>query len=140
MLISTKGRYALSVLIDIAENNKGGYTPLKEIAQRQQISEKYLGNIIPVLIRNDFLVGLRGKGGGYKLTRPPQSYTVGSVLRLVERGRLASVTCLEDDAGECDRERECRTCSMWQKLQEKIDEFFEGITIADLCNKEPDLP
>jgi len=139
MLISTKGRYALSVLIDIAENNEGRYIPLKEIAKRQEISEKYLENIIPVLIANDFLIGLRGKGGGYKLTRPPQSYTVGSVLKLVERGRLASVACLEDDV-ECIKESQCRTCNMWQRLQAKIDEFFEGITIADLCNKTGGLP
>ena len=135
MLISTKGRYALSVLIDLAENDQGMHIPLREIAKRQQISEKYLENIIPVLIANDYLVGLRGKGGGYKLTRPPQSYTVGSVLKLVERGRLASVACLDDEANKCERESQCRTCDMWQKLQSKIDDFFEGITIADLCDK-----
>ncbi|MCL2579356.1 MAG: Rrf2 family transcriptional regulator [Oscillospiraceae bacterium] len=132
MLISTKGRYALRVLVDIAENNKEGYTPLKEIANRQGLSEKYLENIIPVLIRNDFLVGLRGKGGGYKLTRPPETYTVGSVLKLVEGG-LSAVSCLEVDAQSCERAASCRTMPMWQKLQDKLDDFFEGITIADLC-------
>ena len=136
MLISTKGRYALRVLVDLAENNKGGYTPLKEIAARLELPEKYLENIIPVLIRNDFLVGLRGKGGGYKLTRPPETYTVGSVLRLVEGG-LSAVSCAEVDATHsCARASSCRTLPMWQKLQDKLDAFFEGITIADLCNAE----
>jgi Rrf2 family transcriptional regulator, iron-sulfur cluster assembly transcription factor len=135
MFISTKGRYALRVMVDIAENDKGDYIPLKDIARRQEISEKYLENILPVLIRHEFLVGLRGKGGGYKLTRPPKSYTVGSILELVE-GSIAPVTCLEGKSTKCSRASECRTLPMWKKLQVNLDDFFEGITIADLCNKE----
>lgn len=136
MLVSTKGRYALRVMVDIAEHGEGRYLSLKEIAKRQEISEKYLENILPILIRHGFLVGLRGKGGGYKLTRPPESYTVGSILKLVE-GSLAPVACLEGPTNQCARASECRTLPMWTKLHAMLDEFFEGITIADLCGEQP---
>lgn len=135
MLISSKGRYALRVMVDLAENSHGGYIPLRDIAKRQEISEKYLENILPVLIRHDFLVGLRGKGGGYKLTRAPKDYTVGSILNLVEGG-LVAVSCVEETGGTCTRASACPTLPMWQKLQAKLDEFFEGISLADLCNTE----
>ena len=135
MLISSKGRYALRVMVDLAENSQGGYIPLKDIAKRQEISEKYLENILPVLIRHGFLVGLRGKGGGYKLTRAPEDYTVGSILALVEGG-LTAVSCVEEQGGTCDRASECPTLPMWHMLQTKLDEFFDGITLADLCNDE----
>ena len=97
MMISTKGRYALRVMIDLAEHQTEGYIPLKEIAQRQEISEKYLESILKILVQKKFLTGLRGKGGGYRLTRDPEMYTVGSILRLTE-GTLAPVACLENDA------------------------------------------
>ena len=108
MMVSTKGRYALRVMIDLAEHQSEGYVPLKEIAARQEISEKYLESILKVLVQQRFLEGLRGKGGGYKLTRAPETYTVGSILRLTE-GSLATVACLEEGAPACPRMAECRT-------------------------------
>lgn len=132
MMISTKGRYALRVMIDLAEHQTSGYLPLKEIAQRQGISEKYLESILKTLVRHKMLTGLRGKGGGYRLTRPPEDYTVGDILRLTE-GTLAPVACLEADAEECARISECRTIPMWRKLNTLINDFFDGITLADLA-------
>ncbi len=133
MMISTKGRYALRVMIDLAEHDTGEYIPLKEIADRQEISEKYLESIISVLTKANYLTGLRGKGGGYRLTRRPEQYTVGSILKLTE-GSLAPVACLECSPNRCGRSDDCRTLPMWEKLNKLIDDFFEGITIADLAN------
>lgn len=130
-MISTKGRYALRVMIDLAEHQTDGYLPLKEIAERQEISEKYLESILKVLVRNKILTGLRGKGGGYRLTKAPDQYTVGSILRLTE-GTLAPVSCLEQEPSECPRMASCRTLPMWRKLNTLINDFFDGITIADL--------
>jgi Rrf2 family protein len=131
MMISTKGRYALRVMIDLAEHQTGSYIPLKEIAERQEISEKYLESILKILVQNKMLVGLRGKGGGYKLTKAPGLYTVGSILRLTE-GSLAPVSCLEQKPMQCERAAECRTLGMWTRLDKMINEFFDGITLADL--------
>lgn len=136
MLISTKGRYALRVMVDLAECQSGGFIPLKEIAQRQNISEKYLESIIKLLVRAGMLSGLRGKGGGYKLTRAPERYTVGAVLRLTEN-TLAPVACLEERAGECPNARECRTVAMWQGLDQVIHDYLENITVADLMRQGP---
>ena len=111
MLISTKGRYALRVMIDLAEHQADGFVPLKVIAQRQEISEKYLESIIKLLVKAKLLNGLRGKGGGYKLTKAPEQYTVGSILRLTEDS-LAPVSCLEQGADACPRAAECRTLSL----------------------------
>ena len=108
MLVSTKGRYALRVMIDLAEHSSGTYIPLRDIAGRQEISEKYLESIVVLLSRAGLLDGLRGKGGGYKLTRRPEQYTVGCVLRLTE-GSLAPVACLESRADSCPRAAACRT-------------------------------
>lgn len=130
-MISTKGRYALRVMIDLAEHQAGAYVPLKEIAARQEISEKYLEAIIKLLVNGQILVGLRGKGGGYRLTKPPEQFTVGSILRLTE-GNLAPVACLEQEPMDCARSAECRTLPMWRNLNTLINEFFDGITIADL--------
>ena len=113
MLISTKGRYALRVMIDLVEHQSEGYIPLKEIAERQEISEKYLESIIKILVKAKMLDGLRGKGGGYKLTKAPEQYTAGAILRLTEES-LAPVACLEDGAAPCTRAAECRTLPMWQ--------------------------
>ena len=132
MLISTKGRYALRVLIDLAEHQTEGYIPLKEVAQRQEISEKYLESIIKLLVKANLLSGLRGKGGGYKLTKSPELYTVGSILRLTEDS-LAPVTCLEPGAPACAKMAECRTISMWQGLDKLINDYLNNITIADLA-------
>ena len=131
MMISTKGRYALRVMIDLAEHQADGYIPLKVIAERQDISEKYLESILKALVREKILTGLRGKGGGYRLAKPPERCTVGSILRLT-KGSLAPVACLEDDAYQCPRMADCRTLPMWRKLDAMIRTFFDGITIADL--------
>ena len=138
MMISTKGRYALRVMLDLAENQKDDYIPLKDIAKRQGISEKYLETILPVLIKNKYLEGLRGKGGGYRLLRAPDSYTVGSVLKLVENG-MAPVACLESKENHCARASECQTLPMWETLYKMIDEYFEGITLADLCKDKEQI-
>lgn len=131
MLISTKGRYALRVMIDLAEHQTEGYIPLKEVAQRQDISEKYLETIIKLLVKANILSGLRGKGGGYKLTKLPEQYTVGTILRLTEDS-LAPVACLEPGASACARAAECRTLHMWQGLDNVINEYLDNYTIADL--------
>ena len=133
MMISTKGRYALRVMIDIAEHQHDGYIPLKEIAARQEISEKYLEAIVKSLVKERYLTGLRGKSGGYRLTKTPEEYTVGSILRLSE-GSLAPVACLDKKPVQCARAGECRTLPMWQKLDTLINEFFDGVTIADLAH------
>lgn len=131
MLISTKGRYALRVMVDLVEHQRDGYIPLKEIAKRQEISEKYLESIIKLLVKARLLDGLRGKGGGYKLTRSPDQYTVGEILRLTEES-LAPVACLEPGAAACSRAAECRTLAMWQGLDKVISDYLNNITIADL--------
>ena len=131
MLISTKGRYALRVMIDLAEHQTEGYIPLKEVAQRQDISEKYLETIIKLLVKANILSGLRGKGGGYKLTKLPEQYTVGTILRLTEDS-LAPVACLEPGASACARAAECHTLHMWQGLDKVINEYLDNYTIADL--------
>ena len=131
MIISTKGRYALRLMIDMAEHQTEGYIPLKEVAHRQEISEKYLESIVKILVKENFLAGVRGKGGGYRLTRAPEQYTVGSILRLTE-GTLAPVACLEQDPVTCPRMADCRTLPMWRKLDDMIQNFFDGITVADL--------
>jgi Rrf2 family iron-sulfur cluster assembly transcriptional regulator len=135
MIVSTKGRYALRVMVDLAEHRAEGYVPLKEIADRQEISEKYLENILKVLVQEQYLVGLRGKGGGYQLSRAPETYTVGSILRLTE-GSLAPVACLESPKNTCPRMSHCRTLPMWKKLDDMIQGFFDGITLADLMNTD----
>ena len=135
MLISTKGRYALRVMIDLAEHQADGFVPLKVIAQRQEISEKYLESIIKLLVKARLLNGLRGKGGGYKLTKAPEQYTVGCILRLTEES-LAPVSCLEPGATACSRAAECRTLTLWQGLDKVINEYLYQITIADLMQRE----
>lgn len=137
MLISTKGRYSLRVMVDLAEHQSDGYIPLKEIAERQEISEKYLESIIKLLVKDRLLTGLRGKGGGYKLTRSPDQYTVGSVLRLTEES-LAPVACLEPGAPLCPRMAECRTLPLWQGLDKVIRDYLDGVTIADLIRTDGD--
>lgn len=134
MLISTKGRYALRVMTDLAEHPSEEYTPLKEIARRQEISEKYLEAIIKILVKARLLTGVRGKGGGYKLAYAPEQYTVGSILRLTEDS-LAPVACLERDAGVCPRAAECRTLPVWRGLDQVINEYLDHITVADLVRQ-----
>ena len=134
MLVSTKGRYALRVMVDLAEHQAAGRIPLKEIAARQGISEKYLENILATLVRANMLSGMRGKGGGYVLTRPPEQYTVGEILRLTE-GSLAPVACLSCEE-PCERADSCRTVGMWRRFEEITNEYFDGITIRDLMKIE----
>ena len=135
MMISTKGRYALRVMIDLAERPDDRYHPLKEIADRQGISEKYLESIVKTLVRHGLLAGLRGKGGGYRLARPVSEYTVGSILRLRE-GSLAPVSCLDHSSSEsqCARRENCRTFPMWQNLDQLIQDYLDGITLMDLLS------
>lgn len=134
MLISTKGRYALRVMIDLAEHRSESFIPLKVIAQRQEISEKYLENIIKLLVRAKLLTGLRGKGGGYRLAKAPEQYTVGAILRLTEES-LSPVACLEEGAAACPRMSDCRTLPVWQGLDRVIHDYLEQITIADLMRQ-----
>ena len=131
MRISTKGRYDLRVMIDLAEHNSGNYIPLKDIVARQEISQKYLEGIMTDLAKAGFLDGQHGKGGGYKLNRSPDNITVGEVLRIAE-GDLAPIACLGENADPCSRAAECRTLPMWEKLYTMIRDYFDGITLADL--------
>ena len=135
MIVSTKGRFALRVMIDLAEHQAERYVPLKEVAARQDISEKYLENILKVLVQNGFLEGLRGKGGGYRLTRSPDQYTVAEILLLTE-GSLAPVSCLTPGAPACERMANCRTYTMWKGLNDLIADYFGKITLADLAAPE----
>ncbi len=131
MLISTKGRYALRILIDMAEQNRNKYIKLKDIAQRQDISEKYLESIVKELVKNHIVVGLRGKGGGYRLSKDPNEINVGEVLRIME-GSLAPVACLEEGSEPCPRACMCRTLEFWRGLDETIRRYTDNYTVADL--------
>lgn len=131
MKISTKGRYALRMMIDLAQQNSDEYISLKSISERQGISMKYLELIVAVLHNAGFIMSLRGKNGGYRLTRNPKDYTVGSVLKLIE-GSLAPVACLDNTTNMCPRVSECITLPMWQKLYKIVDEYLESVTIEDL--------
>ena len=131
MMISSKGPYALRVMIDLAQNQTDGYLPLHEIAVRQQISEKYLESILRILVRSHLLIGLRGKGGGYRLAKPAKEYTIGSILRLTE-GDLAPVSCLEGTSEACPRKDICPTFPVWQKLDRLIQNYLDSITLEDL--------
>lgn len=135
MLISTKGRYALRVLTDMAEHGGDSYVPLKEIAQRQEISGKYLESIIKLLVKEGFLTGLRGKGGGYRLSKSPDRISVETILRITE-GSLSPVACLEADAEPCTRVASCRTLELWQGLDRVIRDYLSQYTIADLMHTD----
>ena len=131
MLVSTKGRYALRVMVNFAQRSADEYIPLKEIAESEGISQKYLESIMTVLSKAGFVDAVHGKGGGYRLNRKPEEYTVGSILKLTE-GSLATVSCTSQGPAACSRSTCCNTLPMWEKLDKMIDEFFEGITLADL--------
>ena len=130
-MISTKGRYALRVMIDLAENGADGYTPLKDIADRQEISKKYLEIIVKELVQGKLLLAVSGKGGGYRLARRPEEYTVGEILELME-GTLSPVACLADDSYPCSRRSKCRTLPIWEEYDRLTRDFFFGRTLADL--------
>ena len=135
MMISTRGRYALRVMIDLAEHRDNGYIPMKEIAERQDISLKYLERILPALTKHGFLEGVHGKGGGYRLAKAPEECIVGDILRLTE-GDLAPVACLECGAKPCPRAKECRTFPLWQDFYRLTNDYFDGITIAALMKTD----
>lgn len=134
-MISTRGRYALRVMVDLAEQNAEGYVPLGEIAERQEISIKYLEIILKSLVQNGLLKGHRGKGGGYRLTRAPEEYSVGEILELTE-GTLSTVACLSPDAEPCPRSTQCRTLGMWRRFDKMVHDFFFGMTLRDLMEEE----
>jgi len=131
MIVSTKGRYALRVMVHFALHGDGRYIPLKEIAESEGISQKYLETIMTTLSKAGFVDAVHGKGGGYRLNRKPAEYTVGSILKLTE-GSLAAVSCTSQGPAACSRSTCCQTKPMWEKLDAMIDEFFEGITLQDL--------
>lgn len=131
MKISTKGRYALRLMIDMAINDKGDPIRIKDIAARQEISDKYLEQIVSILNKAGFVKSIRGPQGGYKLTKRPDQYTVGMILRLTE-GSLAPVSCLEDEVNLCERQLECITLPLWRKLDDAIKGVIDSVTLADL--------
>ena len=134
MMISTRGRYVLRVLADLAEHSNGAYIPMKEIAERQELSLKYLEKLMPLLADRDLVEGMHGRGGGYRLTRAPASIRIGDVLRLTE-GSLAPVQCLESGQSCCARSDECRTLPMWRRFNDLTNAFFDSVTLADLINQ-----
>lgn len=136
MLISTRGRYALRVLIDLAEHGDSGYIPMKEIALRQGISLKYLERILPVLTKSGMIEGLQGKTGGYRLAKPAEQCRIGDILRLTE-GDLAPVACLETGAPTCPRTEQCRTYPLWTEFYTLVNTFFDGKTLADVARQMP---
>ena len=138
MKISTKGRYALRMLLDLAEHKDDGYIALKDIAARQNISKKYLEQIIPVLNKSDVLSSNRGYQGGYKLAKSPDQYTVGDILRLTE-GSLAPVACLDHDPIECERAAECITLPVWRGLYNAITGYLDGITLQDILDNQNEM-
>lgn len=137
MKISTKGRYALRLMLDLALHDTGSAVSIKSIATRQEISEKYLEQIISLLTRAGFVSSTRGARGGYRLTRPLKDYTVGMILRLTE-GSLAPVACVEEGSALCERESSCATRFVWDKLREAIDNVIDGITLEDLLQLQLD--
>ena len=137
MKISTRGRYAIRVMLDLAEHNNGEYIPLMDIAKRQEISEKYLESIVSVLSKQKFVNALRGKGGGYRLVRTPAEYTIGSILRITE-GSMAPVACLDDHPNQCERALSCKTLQMWEGFYKLLNEYFDGITLEDLLEQSTD--
>ena len=134
MIVSTKGRYALRVMVYLATRGEADYIPLKEIAEQEAISQKYLEAIMTTLSKAGFVDAVHGKGGGYRLNRAPEAYTVGSILKLTE-GSLATVSCTTQGPSACARSTCCRTLPMWEKLDRMIDEFFESVTLADLMRE-----
>lgn len=134
MKISTKGRYALRMLLDLAEHREDGYIALKDIAERQEISKKYLEQIVQIFSHSDLLRANRGNQGGYMLIKAPNQYTVGAILRLTE-GNLSPVACVGKDPEECSRSAECPTLPVWQGLYKVISEYLDGITLQDILDR-----
>lgn len=139
MIISTRGRYALRVLTDLAERPDGGYIPLKDIVERQGISQKYVESIMAALSKAGLVDGVHGRGGGYRLNRPPADYTLGEILRLTE-GDLAPVSCLEGGAEGCDRAAQCKSLPVWDRLNAIINDYLNSVTLADLLDGKEAKP
>ena len=137
-MISTKGRYAIRVMIDLAEHDEGKYIPLKDIAARQEISKKYLEIIVKDMVSGGLLVGASGKGGGYKLLRKPEEYTIGEVIELME-GSLATVACLADGAAPCPRAASCETLPLWAEYDKLTHDFFYSKHLSDFISKDADV-
>ena len=137
MKISTKGRYALRMMLDLAEHQGNGYIALKDIAERQNVSKKYLEQIVPILKKADILNTNRGYQGGYRLARTPDKYTVGDILRITE-GSISPVACLDKNPVECERAAECATLPVWQGLYKVITDYLDGITLQDILDKQHD--
>ncbi|MCR4882769.1 MAG: Rrf2 family transcriptional regulator [Clostridiales bacterium] len=133
-MISTRGRYALRVMIDLAEHREEEYVPLKDVAERQEISKKYLEIIVRDLVKGKLITGVSGKGGGYRLDREPEAYSVGEIIELME-GSLATVACLEHDATPCPRAAMCETLPMWKEYDQMVRDFFYGKKLSDLMTK-----
>ncbi|MBR3367873.1 MAG: Rrf2 family transcriptional regulator [Lachnospiraceae bacterium] len=133
-MISTRGRYAIRVMLDLAENDNGSYIPLKDIAARQELSKKYLEIIVKDMVAGGLLTGASGKGGGYKLCRKPEDYTVGEILELME-GTLSSVACLAADSNDCPRKGGCKTLPLWTEYDEMVHDFFYGKKLSDLLGQ-----
>ena len=138
MIVSTKGRYALRVMVHFAQRGGGEYIPLKEIAEHEGISQKYLESIMTTLSKAGFVDAVHGKGGGYRLNRPPEDYTVGSILKLTEGG-LTAVSCTSQGASACSRSECCNALPMWERLDKLINDFFEDITLADLLKESKSI-
>ena len=134
MIVSTKGRYALRVMVNFAQRGGEEYIPLKEIAEAEGISQKYLESIMASLSKAGFVDAVHGKGGGYRLNRKPEEYTVGSILKLTEGG-ISAVSCTTQGAAACSRTECCQAKPMWEQLDKLINDFFEGITLADLLRQ-----
>ncbi|NLV49533.1 MAG: RrF2 family transcriptional regulator [Clostridiales bacterium] len=134
MKISTRGRYALRLMLDLAMNGSDKYVTIKSISQRQDISGKYLEQIIAVLSRAGYVKSVRGAQGGYKLARPAEEYTVGMILRLIE-GNLVPVSCLDDEPNQCPRHEKCATLDVWKQIEAAVNSVVDNITLADLVKK-----
>lgn len=132
-MISTRGRYAIRVMLDIARNQQDGYVPMKDVANRQGLSLKYLEQILPALTKNKIVEGVQGKGGGYRLVKAPKEYTIGDILRITERD-LAPVSCLAEGAEECKRRGECQTIDLWEGLNKVVNDYLDSKTLADLMD------
>lgn len=135
MIVSTRGRYALRFMIDLAENAGNGYIPLKDVAKRQEISSKYLERILPELSENNLIVGHQGKNGGYRLSRRPEDYKIGEILRITECNELCTVACLEKNALPCRKSSNCRTLPFWRGLNKVISDYIDNVTLKDLLQE-----
>ena len=137
MVISSKGRYALRVMVDLAEHGGDGYVSMRDVARRQELSDKYAGQVMSLLSRAGLVSGVTGKGGGYRLTRKPEEYPLGEILRLTE-GSLAPVACLDGGANSCPRAGKCQTLPMWEKLDDLINGYLDSVSLADLLHTSPE--